>query len=61
VADPIEITQLMLDAGRDVLEKFYIGDGRYLLSDENLAEILRAVLKAEDAATQPQQRVQRRG
>jgi hypothetical protein len=31
------------------------------LSDENLAEILRAVLKAEDAATQPQQRVQRRG
>ena len=43
--EAIEITPAMLAAGSEVMERYYLGDGRYAVTNDGLAEIFRAMVR----------------
>ena len=45
--EEIEITPEMIDAGRDVVEEYYFGDGQYALTDECLSKAYRRMRSIE--------------
>lgn len=44
--DDIKVTPGMIGAAHEVLWEYYIGDGRYNLSDEALTDLFRAMLRS---------------
>ena len=43
----IEITPEMVEAGAHVMEDYYMGEGRYLIPEEGLSRIFRAMIRAQ--------------